>query len=317
MTLILSAHRGGIAVQVSDRLTSVTDRFGRSRPWDHTWNKTVLLLARDAVVAISFSGLAYLDERPTDQWLTETLWGERINVGGHGLLAVGRGQVGPLRSCLRLLSARLEQELMILPRDARAVGVHLSITGWRFSHGQVERVALAVRTMLDGRIEFLRRCRARSPEEARLVRVCADPPGWLGGDDVLRVERTLVRAQTVRELEEALIAELRAVARRSGDRIGEDCMLIRIPRSPTRIGVRFAPVVPLRGRVSAGKLSAELGIGYFPCVVAPGAAQLASRLGGSGSRTFGNIEIDYEAPGVAWEGMAVEQGYERRRPPAG
>lgn len=61
MTLILSfANRLGV-IQVVDRLLTKTKQ-DISRPFDRQSNKTLIYVARDAVVAISYTGLGYLDD---------------------------------------------------------------------------------------------------------------------------------------------------------------------------------------------------------------------------------------------------------------
>src|SRR4051794_23401448 len=75
MTLILSVAGPIGVVQVSDRLTSFVSG-GRRRPHDPLANKTVLFLAKDAVAALSYTGKAYLDGIPTDQWMAERIRGD-------------------------------------------------------------------------------------------------------------------------------------------------------------------------------------------------------------------------------------------------
>jgi hypothetical protein len=59
-------------VQVSDRLVT-----GGSRS-DPCANKTVVYRARDALVSIGYSGIAYVDQTPTDDWIVEHLWGNSL-----------------------------------------------------------------------------------------------------------------------------------------------------------------------------------------------------------------------------------------------
>ena len=66
MTLILGVYTNWHAFQVSDRLVSVRS-FAAAPPAAHDVlaNKTVVLFARRGIVAISYTGLAYLAGVPT------------------------------------------------------------------------------------------------------------------------------------------------------------------------------------------------------------------------------------------------------------
>lgn len=78
MTLVLSYVTPWFALQVSDRLVTSSGRRE-----DTQANKSIIFQARNAVVAIGYSGLAVIshgrpDERATDHWLVEQLIGEPI-----------------------------------------------------------------------------------------------------------------------------------------------------------------------------------------------------------------------------------------------
>lgn len=47
-------------------------------PFDPEANKTIVYVARDAIVSIGYTGRAYLEGRPTDQWIAEQLIGEEV-----------------------------------------------------------------------------------------------------------------------------------------------------------------------------------------------------------------------------------------------
>lgn len=315
MTLILSAHMPTFAFQVSDRLASREPRSGDAKTWDPTWNKGVILLASDALVAISLSGLAYLNGRPTDQWVAETLWGGPIQVGGRGLLTIGSGPTRTLRTSLELLASAIDQELRKLPGTVREKALHFVVTGWSWKGENVRRVSLAVGNLQGGGLVFHRRCRSRPREEARFVRVDADPPSWLSRQATTRIEGSVAKAMTPEAVEDVLISEIRSVARRSGDAIGEDCMSIRIPVPMRPIRIRFEPLQPPRARLEMARRKVELGVGYAPCFVTPGAASLAARLGGGLWTNLGEIEVEYEAPGMESQGVSFVQGQPRRPPP--
>jgi hypothetical protein len=84
VTLILTtiSHHG--IVQVVDRLVTRRTQSGLDR-FDPRANKNVLLAAKDALVTISYTGLAYLDDLPTDEWLVQTVLRRPIPRGPDGV----------------------------------------------------------------------------------------------------------------------------------------------------------------------------------------------------------------------------------------
>lgn len=300
---------------MSDRLASRRSQSGDAELWDPTWNKSVILLASDALVAISLSGPAYLDGKATDQWVTETLWGGPIRVGGRGLLVTGPGPTRTLKSSLELLGSAVDQQLRMLGGTVREKPIHFVVTGWSWKREHAQRVSLVVGNLRGGALVFHRRCRSKPREEVRFVRVDADPPGWLSRQESIRIEGSVARATTPEEVEDVLVSEIRSVARRSGHRVGEDCMSIRIPVPKRPIRIRFEPLQPSRARLDMANRNVDLGLGYAPCFVTPGAASLAARLGGGLWTNIGDIEIEYEAPGMKSEGVSFVQGQPRRPAP--
>jgi hypothetical protein len=73
VTLIISSISNRGVWQASDRLVSVS-----RTPFDPQSNKSILAIMEDAVVALSYSGSAYVGEQPTDEWLVEKISGRPI-----------------------------------------------------------------------------------------------------------------------------------------------------------------------------------------------------------------------------------------------
>jgi hypothetical protein len=76
MTLILAQASRRFALEVSKRLVS---RGGKA--FDAAANKNVIFIAKDAVVAFGYTGRAYSEGVPTDQWIAEVLIGVRFERG--------------------------------------------------------------------------------------------------------------------------------------------------------------------------------------------------------------------------------------------
>src|SRR5689334_10815609 len=71
MTLILTRASKDFVLQVTDRLVTQ----GMSE-FDSLANKNIVYCARNAIVAIAYTGFAFLGDIPTDQWVVEQLIGQ-------------------------------------------------------------------------------------------------------------------------------------------------------------------------------------------------------------------------------------------------
>jgi hypothetical protein len=82
MTLILSAVTNHCAFHASDRQVSKKERpNSRYRPHDLHSNKTVIVVARDCWLVIGYTGLADLDDKPTDQFIAEAISQRKLGEG--------------------------------------------------------------------------------------------------------------------------------------------------------------------------------------------------------------------------------------------
>jgi hypothetical protein len=70
MTLILSVATPACALHVGDRLVSKDEE-----PHDPLANKSVVFRATDGLLAFGYTGLAFLEDVPTDTWIADVLSG--------------------------------------------------------------------------------------------------------------------------------------------------------------------------------------------------------------------------------------------------
>jgi hypothetical protein len=81
VTIILSVVTAEYAVQVSDRLLTqrVTDNAGvRYDAWDEAANKSIIVLGRDGLFSMGYSGPGNIAGAPTDNWIAEVVAGEEL-----------------------------------------------------------------------------------------------------------------------------------------------------------------------------------------------------------------------------------------------
>lgn len=84
VTLIVAVATGNYAIHASDRYVSVQRTpASPGKDWDLHANKTVVAIGSDCWLVLGYSGLAYLDGKPTDQLIAEAITGyEDLSSGG-------------------------------------------------------------------------------------------------------------------------------------------------------------------------------------------------------------------------------------------
>lgn len=89
MTLVLTGTASSAVCQVTDRLVT---RKITGEGFDALANKNVVFLARDGLVTLGYTGLAYLEGEPTDRWFARKLaLDESLQDDGSGALRTGFG----------------------------------------------------------------------------------------------------------------------------------------------------------------------------------------------------------------------------------
>jgi hypothetical protein len=132
MTLVLTAICPGYVVQVADRLlTTVPQRD----TFDQVANKTVVYRAMDGIVTIAYTGAAYIENVPTDEWIAGILWGQSAPRGPDGLsptIVVGRR---PVDYDVGLACIKLQEALQALsPNTLGPSPLKISVSGFMESN---------------------------------------------------------------------------------------------------------------------------------------------------------------------------------------
>ena len=132
MTLVLTLVTTRYVMQVADRLVT-TD----GKKFDPASNKSLIYLAKNAIVTIGYSGLAYLDGIPTDEWIAQTLWGKELprrddgRVAGHVLGGGGRQSIDIGRAIERVRSGS-ENALRKDRTPLKARFLQIVLAGWQW-----------------------------------------------------------------------------------------------------------------------------------------------------------------------------------------
>ena len=124
MTLILShVARYGV-IHVSDRLLTLR---GTNASFDAHSNKALLYLCTDAIVAIGYTGIAYVGDSPADVWIAHQLIGKEFEEPSHFGLPL-QSEPRNIVSAVELLRTRLESEM----RRTSAAEFGILVTGWKW-----------------------------------------------------------------------------------------------------------------------------------------------------------------------------------------
>jgi hypothetical protein len=106
---------------VGDRLVSSV-KGGKVSEHDPRANKQVIVIARDALASIGYTGLAYLGDRPTDDVLAEVAAGSSL---GQGMMA-GGVDVGTAYEVAERIRGHLDN---LFSKSPSEYGFEVAITG--------------------------------------------------------------------------------------------------------------------------------------------------------------------------------------------
>jgi hypothetical protein len=280
-------HRDAV-VHVSDRL--VTLRAAGTPPFDHLANKTVVLRADDALVSIGYTGHAYLEGVPSDEWIATMLWGRGI---GHG-----RGFGGPLRlGDLGLLVNRLRGRL----REVIGAGGNPAITivgagmQWNRRTGRTRPTCFLIiceRGVVN--IRRLPRYWGWETAEGRPIIVPLPEAGELPwGNRLVASLRTVTQWEHVA----AILADSLREFETRHPTVGRHCMAVYVPRSrAVPMVTRFMPDTGAAGTSAAAPTLGALPAAYTPFIVAPGFVSGPTISVGTSLLDAGDFKIQIEAP---------------------
>jgi hypothetical protein len=225
MTLILGAIRRDGSVQVTDRLLTIGDA-----EFDLRANKNVVYVTPDARLAIAYTGLAYLDNTPTDEWIARQLWGRdffRELAPGFPDLEYRGPPVAIFRS--RELADKLAAEItraygrLTQPRDI-ALPLTVVITGCeRQQYGAVYAVIHKPAGVETAAVdwELLQRASLYALPESNFPERMVDD-----------LDRTLEGVANIDDTERVLVNFVQMVAQ-TNKRVGPNCVAIHIARPET------------------------------------------------------------------------------------
>lgn len=291
MTLVLTAATPFYVVQAADRLVSMAGRRGL-RAADPAANKTIIYRAKDGVAVLSYAGLAYVDAKPTDEFLAELLWGEPLRRGPDGERPAQRQGRSPNQWSIGEAERALDAALAGALFQHHAIA--LTIAGWRMRKHRVVPFVT----------EIERSPNAKAPTISRAPRFFTPARNFflhsigvdISADEVMDglVRETDGRriGPSAEAMEAAAVRAIRARAAKD-TRVGADVMSVVLPRPDVGRGravFHAARDWPAAVETSSRRM-AVAHANHMPWIVAPHVIVPPSALVGEMIYDLGGYEI--------------------------
>jgi hypothetical protein len=314
VTLALNLSANEFAMQAADRLVSVKRlTTGTRRAFDVFSNKSVVVAASDGLLALSYTGPAFIGEATTDTWIAEVLCDRPVPKAQRYGSVPGIRDVGLL---MRRLRDRLSAEV-----DFVRKGGEIAAPGFQWPRDDLRKARPVMWVIENPGRRSLRLIQMRSRHPAwRKWQCLLHPLGLnpLTGDE----ERDLLHkvAEAVPDglqIESVVLNAMRKAAARAPDAIGPHCMTIVLrPWKPPQVFVRWHPAEPQSGDIGAGK---PVPVGFTPWIVAPLLIAPPQLLIGRAELQSGDFVFDLQGPDVPEGGLLmrmVTQARPSKRRPA-
>ena len=325
MTLILTHIRNPAwVVQVTDRLVS-TSVGRKAKAYDPESNKNLIFLSNFAAVAIGYAGLSYLNRIPTDEWIAQTLWGEKLTRGPRGGPAMshfGWRQLPTLGPALKVLADKLTNVAASTPAMSR-YPVFLAVTGWiAYTHKEPRPFFCIIgpRTPTTLGTYAVQWVAPRHFGNRHFV--SATPNGYVSTAERRELFDKLGTAEGPKAAEELLIQTLRIVAERSPETVGADCMSISLsPPHLRQVIVEYLPDVVRAAVLRSGKGDAQLPVSYTPWILSPLGIHAPTIMGPAAGThlVIGEWTIQFRGPslpeGSSDSGIDYFAQSQKRKPP--
>jgi hypothetical protein len=272
MTLAMSLISSPFVLQVSDRLVSrqlsYQDGTKRYRPYDVLANKSIVFLAKDALVSISYSGTAFIRGIPSDVWLARALHPPLETKPRFAFQAGDDYRPESLYTAIARVGETLITDFNGMPLERREQGLNLEIVGYRWSPKQRIEIPFAWHLTHSGDL-------SQKGQWERYSRYWGWESGGYSlcaiGDRATKPHLEASRRVDERKVfnendaEADLVEVIRTASRQSKGTIGPDCISIVFGRYSDAIRIRYLPH-------KAQKKTYDI---YTPWIIMPGRGVVA------------------------------------------
>jgi hypothetical protein len=270
MTLVLGGLVAYCVFHASDRLTTITPTpKNPDGAWDIHANKTVIVCGSDCWLVIGYTGLAYLDDKPTDAFIASVLAGG-ASLTGMGLWDPGR----PLhyREITRSIEAAMLDAYSRLPAAVRQIPTIVSGVGVQNRKPRPRHVAFRAAITRHGISHFELAERHQPRARLNYNAIGSYDPGILDRMGARLRDEGMYSPERFRDIMMDAVAE----TGRNSDVVGEDVMGVILEPFSRKIRVHFRTADPMSQadlaiRVgSFGEETAEIRNIATPYILAPG-----------------------------------------------
>jgi hypothetical protein len=266
MTLVLTVATPAFMVQVSDRLV-VQPQAGSIKEFDTLANKTILYRATDAIVAISYSGIAYLDSKPTDEWLVEHLWGGPLPRSRDGFRPATytrerRPNVWNIDTAIKALMRAVDA---ISQRDVDQGGLIILTAGWQQNRSGYQPFLVEIKRSIRMKCSIITG-KARRRIRGRNFLLCRHIGAAISWSHIATAfDRFCVNGcLTVNDVETVLVEQVRQAA---GCTVGPNVASVLLNRPDLGpMLCRFHPVAPHYVRIFDGSSVVDTAVAHLPWV---------------------------------------------------
>lgn len=236
MTLIIAATYGHYAFHASDRLVTISaSPKNQTVEWDIHSNKTVVAIGSDCWLVIGYTGLAYLDEKPTDQFIAEAISGYE-NLDGVGSAAWFPAPGLHYREIMKRIGNAIHGAFPRLHPLARKHDIKLAISGLQRKRDGNMRTVLSAMRVSSRKVDFVELGKIRRPTGNWEL----SPAGTII-DEPLRAAMTRLKEETFQSPEQIRDILMDAV-QQTGELspvVGEDVMGVILDNSERRVNAHF------------------------------------------------------------------------------
>ncbi|MCK4782325.1 MAG: hypothetical protein KAV87_01140 [Desulfobacteraceae bacterium] len=290
MTLILTRASRYYILQVADRLVSTL-----SKEHDRFANKTVLYSGTNGLVAIGYTGLAYVGGKPTDHWIVEQLTGVAysrqmaMRSGPFDHVDIGRA-LNRIRDAFDYVPAQIPRALRKYWDETTVF-----IAGWQWNSQWHYRPILAsvAKERADSGFDLEYAERHWYVGTREQVRLWGGPVANVSDQHRVRLRQRMAQVRSRDEAERVLVELIRDIAKKNKS-VGQDCMSLLL--SPPPLGIVRVRYIP-SSRPKAANLKHETSIAFTPWIIGKNLIIAPSLIRGSGWNTqLGFYRVRIEAP---------------------
>lgn len=318
MTLVFSLINAACVVQASDRLTTRWQNNRLLGQHDPLANKTVVYLASDGPMILSFAGVAYVGSEPTDEWIARHLIGEAHHRWPDGRIPTIGFRRTPLK---RFNEAAWGLQCAIQAEKAFEPGLEVAIAGWRVRRRRLSQTGIIIvkngaSTVRHGHMRLRTKHFGSSMFS---VGASVDFKKIEAAASEHRNSLDFLLSASVRS---EFLAEMIRRESETNGAVGGDVMAVEIPRWRANetgvVRVRFKPKKPHKVLVSAGERRFAAPAAYWPWVITPAMVRAPSVSIGSGMSMHAcgwtflfEYDLPEQTPGLFFAEMSIS-----RPPPA-